>query len=67
MPCWVMPPWMERYRLYLQTEGNQVETCMNTFRGGAVPILSTSVKHQVALLIALREAGELRLTKPADD
>ena len=65
MPCWTMPGWMERYRLYLQTDGNGAEACMNDLRGGDRNALATSIKHQVALLIALREAGELAKVKPS--
>ena len=60
-----MPGWMERYRNCLQTAGMTVEEGMN----GAVGADFLAIKRQVALLIALREAGALKGVKPvwADD
>ena len=65
MPCWKIPVWMSRYRIFFKTEGRQVEDCMN--RGGEFDRVSFSVKAQVAMLIALREAGELRVAKPKEE
>ena len=62
MPCWKIPVWMIRYRVYFKTEGRTVEDCMN--RGGEQDKVACSVKAQVAMLLSLREAGELRKVKP---
>lgn len=59
-----MPRWMERYRTLIHTEGNLAEHCMN--RGGEFDLVAYSVKRQVALLIALRDAGELKHSKPSE-
>ena len=56
---------MVRYRPYFKTEGRTVEDCIN--RGGEFDKIAYSVKNQVAFLIALREAGELRVAKPKED
>jgi hypothetical protein len=55
---------MERYRTLIHTEGNLAEHCMN--RGGEFDLVAYSVKRQVALLIALRDAGELKHSKPSE-
>ena len=56
-PCWTMPSWMEPYRSLIRSEGEMVETMMN---GTQRPVSQVQlVRSQVALLIALREAGEL--------
>ena len=60
-----MPLWMRRYRVYFKTEGRLVEDCMN--RGGEQDRVAFSVKTQVALLIALRDAGELKAVNPPED
>jgi len=55
---------MERYRALIHSEGRMVEECMN--RGGESDLVAYSVKRQVALLIALRDAGELVKVRPTD-
>lgn len=60
-PCWRMPSWMERYRSLSMTDGELVEKWMNASGNDARIV---GVKRQVALLIALREAGELAHSKP---
>ena len=52
-----MPGWMERYRPMIYAEGELIERWMNGRAVGS-PV-AESVRRQVALLIALREAGEL--------
>lgn len=64
MSCWLMPAWMRRYRALINSQGNLVEQCMNDPRSGDRNILAVSVKEQVALLIRLRDAGELTRAQP---
>lgn len=61
---WIMPYWMEKYRLFIvNTGGNRVEDMMNghadPFSNLPLSTLQACVKSQIILLNNLHDAGLL--------